>query len=217
MPMFLLQPPFRAALLALISLCFLGAAAPPSQNTPERAVSTPTGEVRVSLAPMKADGPSAGIGRGLVAAPPGRVFRALMDVEHWHEFMPFMEQSSARRRKDGSVESFQRLELPFPIGRRSYRIRLRSRVEQGGKTAGNPVWHLDWTYVPDSGTVKDHHGSWTLTPSGTGTQAALRVFTDPGGFMPARAVDRGTLETLPWIFHGLRQHVRRSRYDNPPV
>lgn len=164
----------------------------------------------MSLAPVKSDTPSAGIGRGFVAAPPGRVFRALMDVEHWHEFMPFMEQSSARRRKDGSVESFQRLELPFPIGRRSYRIRLRGRVERS-------AWHLDWTYVPDSGTVKDHHGSWTLTPSGSGTQAALRLFTDPGGFVPARAVDRGTLETLPWIFHGLRQHVQRSRYGDPPV
>ena len=26
-------------------------------------------------------------------------------------------------------------------------------------------------------------------------------------------IDRGTTETVPWIFHGLRQHVRRSRYD----
>jgi hypothetical protein len=43
----------------------------------------------------------------------------------------------------------------------------------------------------------------------------LRLSTDPGGLTPHWAVDRGTAETLPWILHGLRQHVRRSRYDGP--
>ena len=29
------------------------------------------------------------------------------------------------------------------------------------------------------------------------------------------AADRGTSKSLPWIFHALRQHVRRSRYGGP--
>ena len=199
-----LQLLFLAGLAAL----FLGAAA---AEAPEQTVATPTGEVRISLVAERPDGPRAGVGRGLVQAPPERVFRALADVEHWHEFMPFLEQSTARRRKDGSIESFQRLELPFPVGRRSYRIHVRSRAEPA---AGGTVWRIDWTYVPGSGNVKDHHGSWTLTSTGKGaTSATLRLYTDPGGFIPARAMDRGTIETLPWIFHGLRQHVQRSRYD----
>lgn len=193
----------------LLALALLGTAA---ADAPERIVSTPTGEVRVSLGPERQDGPREGIGRGVIASPPERVFRALKDVEHWHEFMPFLEQSTARPRKDGSVESFQRLELPFPIGRRSYRVRVRDRVE---RAAGGTVWHVEWTYVPDSGNVRDHHGSWTLSAAENGgTLATLRLYTDPGGFVPAHAMDRGTTETLPWIFHGLRQHVRRSRYDD---
>jgi uncharacterized protein YndB with AHSA1/START domain len=201
------------AVLLLTLILLPGAAA---AETPEQTVSTPTGEVRVALAgavaPAGKEGPREGIGRGLIDAPPERVFRALSDVEHWHEFMPFLEQSTAKRRKDGSVESFQRLELPFPVGRRAYRVRVRTLAEPA---AGGTVWHVDWTYVPDSGNVKDHHGSWTLTaaPQG-GTSATLRLFTDPGGFLPASAVERGTTETLPWIFHGLRQHVQRSRYDD---
>lgn len=195
----------------ILALALLGAAS----EAPGQAVSTPSGEVRVSLGSGRPDGPREGIGRGLIQAPPERVFRALSDVEHWHEFMPFLEQSTAKRRKDGSIESFQRLELPFPVGRRAYRVRVRPRVE---KTAGGTVWHVDWTYVPDSGNVKDHHGSWTLTAAAHGaTSATLRLATDPGGFVPARAVERGTAETLPWIFHGLRQHVRRSRYDDSAV
>jgi hypothetical protein len=80
------------------------------------------------------------------------------------------------------------------------------------------VWHIDWTYVPGSGNVKDHHGSWTLAAAPKGaTLATLRLYTDPGGFIPSGAMDRGTSETLPWIFHGLRQHVRRARYDHSEV
>ncbi|SRR6266545_3294103 len=199
--------------LALLAAFILLPGAAVAEETGQ-VVPTPTGPVRVSLASARQDGPQEGIGRGLIESPPERVFRTLTDVEHWHEFMPFLVQSTAEHRKDGSVESFQRLELPFPIGRRSYRIRVRSRVEQ---TPGGTVWHTDWTYVSGSGNVNDHHGSWTLTATRGGTTlATLRLSTDPGGLIPAHAVDRGTIETLPWIFHGLRQHVQRSRYDAEP-
>lgn len=205
----ILQPLFRHLAPGLLAMLFLGAAA----EDPGRVVSTPTGEVQVSLATVGKGGPREGIGQGVIDAPPARVFRALMDVEHWHEFMPFLEQSSARRRKDGSIDSFQRLQLPFPAGRRSYRIRLRGRTETG---PAGPTWRIEWTQEPGWGNVKDHHGSWTLTASGkSATKATLRLFTNPGGFISAGAADRGTAETLPWIFHGLRQHVQRSRYDNP--
>ena len=220
--------PLRAILRnALLAAAILLPGTAGAAEAPEQVVSTPTGEVRVSLGPARQDGPREGIGRGLIEAPPERVFRALNDVEHWHEFMPFLEQSTAQRKKDGSIESSQRLHLPFPIGRRSYRIRVVTRVDVtrvdvsrvepaagGTGGAGRTVWHVDWASVPGSGNVKDHHGSWTLTAAGNGaTLATLSLATDPGGLIPASAMERGTTETLPWIFHGLRQHVRRSRYD----
>lgn len=203
-----MQPLFRHLASCLAAALLLGAAPEDSGRT----FSTPTGEVRVSLVKVREEGPREGVGEGVIDAPPARVFRALMDVEHWYEFMPFMEKSSARRRKDGSIESFQRLQLPFPAGRRTHRIRLRGRTETG--PAGS-TWRIEWTSERGFGNIKDHRGSWTLTGDGTGgTRATLRLFTDPGGFLPASAADRGTVETLPWIFHGLRQHVRRSRYDD---
>lgn len=204
-----MQPLFRPLASCLLAVFLLGAAAPQDSG---RTVSTPTGEVRVSLVKVSESGPREGVGQGGIDAPPARVFRALMDVEHWSEFMPFMEKSSARRRKDGSIESFQRLELPFPAGRRSHRIRVRGRTETGPT---GTVWRVEWTSERGSGNVKEHRGSWTLTANETGgTRATLRLFTNPGGFLAASAADRGTAETLPWIFHGLRQHVRRSRYDD---
>jgi hypothetical protein len=73
---------------------------------------------------------------------------------------------------------------------------------------------VEWSYVPGSGNVKDQRGSWTLVEAPQGkTRATLRLFTDPGGPAPDWAMDRATGKSLVWIFDGLRQQVRRSRYD----
>ncbi|HWM94284.1 MAG TPA: SRPBCC family protein [Thermoanaerobaculia bacterium] len=165
------------------------------------------GEVDVTLRPVSG-GPKEGIGSGLIEAPPKRVFRAVMDLDHWDEFMPFVVESDARREPDGSVVSFQRLELPPLIGERHLRIRVRSRTE--GRT-----WKVEWDYVPGSGNIKAQRGAWTLEEAGPGkTRATLRLYTDPGGSAPGWAMDRATGKSLVWIFNGLRQHVRRSRYDD---
>jgi ribosome-associated toxin RatA of RatAB toxin-antitoxin module len=161
------------------------------------------GEVEVTLRPV-GDGPKEGIASGLIEAPPDRVFRALMDLDHWDEFMPFVEESDAKPQPDGSVLSFQRLGLPPMIGERHLRIRVTGQ-------AGRKV---EWSYVPGSGNVKAQRGSWTLVEAGPGkTRATLRLFTDPGGSAPDWAIDRATGKSLVWIFDGLRQQVRRSRYD----
>jgi uncharacterized protein YndB with AHSA1/START domain len=161
--------------------------------------------------------PHEGVGRGVIEAPPERVFRALADYAHWSEFMPFLTRSGAQGQPDGSVEGDHVMKLPAPSGERHYRVRFHQRVETGA--AGGPTgkaWKIEWSYVPGSGNVEDHHGSWTLTSQGPGrTLAVLRLYTDPGGLTPRWAVDRGTAETIPWIFHGLRQQTRRSRYDAP--
>lgn len=163
------------------------------------------GEVEVSLKPV-AGGPKEGIGVGLIEAPPDRVFRALMDLDHWDEFMPFVEQSDARPQPDGSVLSSQRLALPPLVGERHLQIRVTGQ-------AGRKV---EWSYVPGSGNVKAQRGSWTLQAApGERTRATLRLYTDPGGSAPDWAMDRATGKSLVWIFDGLRQHVRRSRYDAP--
>jgi uncharacterized protein YndB with AHSA1/START domain len=149
----------------------------------------------------------------VIEAPPERVFRALTDYGHWAEFMPFLKRSDARPQADGSVLAEHGMQLPAPTGERHFRVRFRQRVETG--PAGR-TWTIEWAYVPGSGNVKDHHGSWTLTPRGANrTLGVLRLYTDPGGLTPRWAVERGTAETIPWIFHGLRQHVRRSRYGAP--
>lgn len=172
------------------------------------AMAVPLDQVDVRLRPV-GSGPKEGIGRGEIEAPPDRVFRALVDLDHWDEFMPFLEESDARPQPDGSVLSRQRLDLPAFLGERRYEIRARSRTD--GRT-----WRLEWSYVPGSGNVDAHRGSWELRELAPGrTLAVLHLYTDPGGAVPDRAMDRVIGRSLGWIFKGLRQHVRRSRYDRP--
>jgi len=189
------------------ALLLLLALAAPGLSLPGTPYSTPTGDVWVETASPGAGKPREGVGRGVIEAPPERVFRALTDYGHWSEFMPFLQRSAATPQADGSTVAEHVMKLPAPTGERHYRVRFQQRAEGG-------TWRIDWAYVPGSGNVKDHHGSWTLTALGPGrTLAVLRLYTDPGGLTPQWAVERGTTETLPWIFHGLRQQVRRSRYD----
>jgi ribosome-associated toxin RatA of RatAB toxin-antitoxin module len=179
---------------------------PPGEMHP-----TQTGPVWVEMVFTGADLPQEGIGRGVIEAAPERVWRALTDYTHWQEFMPFLERSDALPQPDGSVLGNHSMNLP--IGQLRYQVRFTQQVATG---AEGRVWQIRWTYVAGSGNVTDLRGSWTLTAKGTASSFAVcRLYIEPGGATPRSAFDRGTSKMLPWIFHGLRQHVRRSRYDEP--
>ncbi len=201
------------ALLGAPLLVFLSGLSGEAPTLPGEAHPTPTGVVWVEMLAAKAGKPREGIGRGIIEAPPERVWRALADAAHWHEFMPFLEESGVLPQPDGTVLSDHVMAFPSPLGERRYRVRFIRRPGDGTK---GEAWQIRWRYVPGSGNIADHRGSWTLEALGFGrTLAVCRLYTDPGGLTPRWAMDRGTFRMLPWIFHGLRQHVRRSRYDGP--
>jgi ribosome-associated toxin RatA of RatAB toxin-antitoxin module len=200
----------RLAVLLLVVLAAAPPAAPPFQGDLRP---TPTGDVWVERVAAGAGLPREGIGRGIVEAPPERVFRVLADIAHWQEWVPFLKRSDAHSQADGSVLSRQMMVLPSPVGERRYSVRF---TQETGADREGKAWVIRWSLVPGSGNLAALRGSWRLTALGPGrTLAVCRLFTDPGGLTPYFAVDRGTAQTLPWIFSGLRQQLRRSRYDSP--
>lgn len=213
---------------AALAAAAAGAAAPPAvPRCPDAATAARLagGEVLLSSHPVGPRSFTEEMGRGVIDAPPSRVFAALTDFAHYREWVPFVKRSEARRAADGSIESFQSLGLPFPLGNRHYWIHAWSEAPAPGGapgagsctpgTEGTEVWRVWWTYVPHSGNVADHYGWWALQPFGAGrTLGTCLLYTDPGN-APAWALHLGTSETVPYIFSGLRQQVRRSRYDLP--
>jgi hypothetical protein len=184
----------------------------PAPPTNAEAARLAAGEVLLASRRVGSGALAEEIGRGVIAAPPVRVFAALVDFAHYQEWVPFVKRSDARAQTDSSVVGSQWLDLPFPLGSRHYEIHAQSAVEGQGEAQ---VWRTWWTYVPRSGNVADHHGWWVLVPFGAGrTLATCLLFTDPGN-VPAWAMNRGAAATMPYIFSGLRQQVHRSRYDRP--
>jgi hypothetical protein len=197
--------------------------APPAQSPPPPPLPPPpsaaeaarlaAGEVLPASRPVGPRSLAEEEGRGIVEASPERVFAAVVDFAHYQEWMPFVKRSDARREADGSVICSQSLALPFPLGRRYYKIRARGDVLGQGETRSWRVW---WRYVPGTGNVADHYGWWVLVPYGAGkTLATCVLYTDPGRGLPAWGVHRGTAQTMPFVFSALRQQIHRSRYDAP--
>lgn len=168
------------------------------------------GETVTRLVPAAGSGPREGVGMRVVAAPPERVFRAVEDYAHYHEFMPFMTASEAEARPGGGWIARQVLEVQGGV--RKLTVATASAVRD---TPGGRRWHSSWSYVPGSGDVRDSRGRWTLSAfPGGGTLVVLRMLLDTGA--PVFLQDRATVRSLGWVLDGLRQQVDRCRYDDPP-
>jgi hypothetical protein len=187
----------------------------PPPPTAAEAARLAAGEVLLASRPVGPRSFAEEEGRGIVEASPERVFAAVVDFAHYNEWVPFVKRSDAWRQADGSVVSFQSLDLPFPLGRRYYKIRAISGVLGTGETR---TWRVWWRYLPGTGNVADHHGWWVLEPYGAGrTLGTCVLYTDPGRGLPAWGVHRGTAQTMPYVFSALRQQIHRSRYNAPAI
>ncbi|HVR08638.1 MAG TPA: SRPBCC family protein [Thermoanaerobaculia bacterium] len=183
----------------------------PPPPTAAEAARLAAGEVLLASRPAGGRALAEEVGRGIIDAAPQRVFAAVVDFAHYQEWVPFVKRSDALPRNDGAIVSFQSLELPFPLGKRYYKILARSDVSGLGDAR---TWRAWWRYLPGTGNVADHHGWWVLVPYGAGrTLGTCVLYTDPGNGMPAWAVHRGTAATMPFVFSALRQQIHRSRYE----
>lgn len=203
-----------AGLIALHQPGHLGAA--PSVRLTQNPLSSQSGErldrgeVQVRLDPVPGSGIREGVATAVIDFPPERVFRAIADLEHWDEWVPFLAEADAVVLPGGEIESAQRLELPGFLGTR--RFRVYAQVMKPG-AAGPRRWSVAWSYVPGSGNIAAQRGAWTLVEHAPGrTLATCRLYTDPGGFAPASAMNSATEKMLRWMFKALPLQTNRGRY-----
>jgi uncharacterized protein YndB with AHSA1/START domain len=193
-------------------------AAAPDQHSPTQILSADErqrldgGEVLVDLEPVTGSAIREGIASGVIEFPVERVFRAVVDLENWDEWVPFMTAADARVLPGGEIESDQRLEFPALVGTREFRVRA---VATPPTANGPRRWTVTWSYVPGSGNVAAHRGAWTLVEHAPGrTLATCRLFTDPGGVTPSWAMNGATEKMLRWMFKALRLQTNRGRYQD---
>ena len=146
-----------------------------------------------------------GCAAGVVEAPLQAVRRVISAAAEFDEFMPRVILSEVELVSPGVYLNAQVLDLPFPLRDRRYTVRVESgRVEAGGASG----WQARWTYVEGSGNIRDSRGSWTLIPlDAERTVVVYRVFTDPGGSLPAWVVDLAGPTTLRRLLDAVRARV----------
>lgn len=234
----------RAGVVLLVTAGLLAAAGAPARGEEGDERSDWRGTPRLSAAewarleqggtvtrtmPMAGANQRAGLAVRLVRHDPERVVRAVSDVVHWREWVPFLE-SSERSTTPGPASRELAFDLPWPLRDRHYRAtvlvessRPAAGAEAPGRTggerfdAGGREWLLSWLSVPDSGNVEWARGSFLVRELGSGRSLVVfRSATDLGEPRLTRSLlDRVVEDSLRWVLDGLAQQVNRCRYVVP--
>lgn len=168
------------------------------------------GETVARLLSRTGSEPSEGLAARVLPRDLDRVWRAVADVDHWSEWVPFLEASERVAGGDGAPAWELRLDLPVPLRDRHYRAAVRVGEGVGGSRT------VSWRSVPGSGNLAWARGSFRLEPRGPGsTLVVFRTATDTGDRTPRFLLDRALRESLPWVIDGLAQQVNRCRYTDP--
>lgn len=156
---------------------------------------------------------------GEVDAPAPRLFRVLLDFERCTEVMPYTAEGRVVHREEGgrAVHLYTVLDAPL-VARRDYTMRL---VDESDWRGGNGFLRLSWTPSdrgppPREGVVRVlvNEGFWLLEPldGGKRTRVTYRLFTDPGGSLPAWAAAMANRSALPDAVDAVRRAARDPRY-----
>jgi hypothetical protein len=124
--------------------------------------------------------------------------------------MPYVTASTILKAEPQRHWVFQQLAFPFPISDRFYTIVIES--DTGGAALGRyrVAWRLAGDAEPrQQGTgepTRVNNGSWSLQPLGEKevTQVTYVIHTDPGGALPAFAVNMANTVAVPLVIEKLR-------------
>ncbi len=150
-----------------------------------------------------------GVALGMIQAAPARVFAVVTDNARFAEFMPYVEQSTVEQQPDGTLVNTQRLDLPWPISDRVYKIAL---VNTAAAAAEAPVWSSAWTHVKGFGNIEESRGAWRIFACGEAALVEYRVLTDPGGQIPTYFKNQATGRSLRRLIEAVRERVAGPSY-----
>lgn len=154
---------------------------------------------------------------GEIAAPVQDVQEALMRVERFRYFMPYLKDSReiSERLPDQSVYVYTLIDLPV-VGQRDYVVR--TWLKQGVAADGTGVFENEWQAFPDhlprrSGITRValNRGGWLVTPKDDGAKcwAVYKFAVDPGGWVPAFAANLGNEKGVAETYRAVEKEAQR--------
>ena len=135
----------------------------------------------------------------VVPYPAEELWRPLSATGAQHAWVPYMRTASLER-LDGEVAVCDGLtNLPWPLKDRTWTVRMRTEVEDGGER-----YVASWEYVPGSGNIDDTYGAWSLQALEDGrTRVKLRAFADVGVSVPGPMLRWAENKALPEMLEAL--------------
>ncbi len=145
----------------------------------------------------------------VVGAPPARVLAVIDDLEHYLEFMPYMVEARRLAVFAGGHYEYQRIDPPL-VDMRDYALRVELTTDARGVIERRWREANEKAPPPPSGTVRVavNRGAWTLEPlDGGRTALTYYVYTDPGGAIPAWAVNKANTTSVPDMLAAVRNRA----------
>ncbi len=171
-----------------------------------------------------------GMGKGVIDAPPCRVFQVLTDSDRLVEFIPYMKARIVKNAGRGWEYGCQYLDFPWPVSDRFVNF----RVDRIQKYRNHPCeyfvhWRKDETY---SCTIEElkraydgagshpvvppaNEGYWHILPRGEKTLAYYYVLTDPGGRIPGWIKKLFVDDAILRLFRAVRERARKIHLYPP--
>jgi ribosome-associated toxin RatA of RatAB toxin-antitoxin module len=125
---------------------------------------------------------------------PAALFDALWKQQEHPEFVPYLKRLTLISDTGDERVVYEQLALPL-LRDRDYTVRLRKSVDLAAQRYGVLITSANDVGPPADGNyvrVTHIQGSWLIEPSpdGTGTLIRYQMQCDPGGLIPAWAVNR---------------------------
>jgi hypothetical protein len=158
---------------------------------------------------------------GVLQAPVKAIQDAVTDMDHLRDFMPYMTESrELAREADGAQLVYARLDLPV-LSPRDFVHRSYMDRDSGADPEG--IFQNHWYAEPNRaprrpGVVRLEisEGSWLVKPLPDGRSFVSYHFTaDPGGWIPAFAVNRSNASSVIDTFRRVEREAQRRLQATP--
>jgi hypothetical protein len=153
---------------------------------------------------------------GTIAAGPVDIQSTLTDISRYPQFMPYIAEARyvAETDPDGAQYVYSRLNLPILSSRDFVH---KTYIDRDARKDPNGAFANHWFAVPDK--LPHRHsiirlqiseGSWLVTPLPDGkSHVVYHVMVDPGGAIPAWAVNKSNADGVSQTFKNVEHESQR--------
>lgn len=155
------------------------------------------------------------LAEGDLDAPAADIQRAVLDVERFPKFMPYVRETRlVEQPGDGTRVVYTALGLPMVAGRD---FAIRDRVVKSLAADGTGEFVMDWKIAdgsvpqrPGLVRLKMNTGSWRVTAKGPNKSHVVYQFAvDPGGSIPPFLADLGNRNGVSDVFRAVEKEAKR--------